>query len=466
MINNHFLYSMIITVLGIFLPFSSEARKPNIVLIMADDVSWEAFGCYGGEDYKTPRIDMMASEGIRFDHCYSTPICTPSRVKIMTGKYNFRNYTHFGYLNPNERTFGHMLQDAGYKTAIAGKWQLNGLYSKHPGHKDPRRPLKAGFHESMLWQVTEGKGNKGRGGERFWSPPLEHNGQFVTKEQNKGKYGPDLLTDFVCNFMEKNKDQPFFVYYPMVLVHDPFVPTPDTIGDQSLETANKQPKDYNKKKANFVAMVEYMDKLIGRIIDKVDSLGLGEDTIIMFTADNGTHPSLRSMWQGREIRGGKGGMKDNGTHVPLVVRWKGSKISGITEKSLVDHSDFYATFAEAAGVVIPEENLVDGVSFLPQLIGQKGNPREWVLCHYQPYWGKKPGQYVRNARFKLYRNGSFYEVPIDLDESNNLSTTQNQEMLKVIARLKKIVDQCPPVPEDNRGKVGDIRPTYPAHVID
>ena len=256
------------------------------------------------------------------------------------------------------------------------------------------------------------------------------------------------------------------VYYPMVLVHDPFVPTPDTIGDQPLETANKQPKEYDKKKANFVAMVQYMDKLVGKIVDKVDSLGLSDDTIIMFTADNGTHPSLRSMWNGREIRGGKGGMKDNGTHVPLVVRWKGSKVEGVVEKSLVDHSDFYATFAEAAGVQIPDENLVDGVSFLPQLKGEIGNPREWVLCHYQPYWGKKPGQYVRNARFKLYRSGSFFEVPVDLEEANNLSFTKNPEMLKVLAQLKKIVDQCPPVPQDPRGQKGDIRPTYPAQVID
>lgn len=455
-----------LVVIGIMGLQFSEARQPNIILIMADDVGWEAFGCYGGEDYKTPRIDQLAREGIRFDHCYSTPICTPSRVKIMTGKYNFRNYTHFGYLNPNERTFGHMLQDAGYKTAIAGKWQLNGLYSRHPGHKDPTRPLKAGFHESMLWQVTEGKGNKGRGGERFWNPPLEHNANYVTKEENKGKYGPDIMTDFLCDFMERNQENPFFVYYPMVLVHDPFVPTPDTIGEADLSTANKQPKEYDKKKANFVAMVQYMDKLVGRITDKVDQLGLGEDTIILFTADNGTHTSLKSNWNGQVIKGGKGGMKDNGTHVPLIARWKGSKAAGSVQKSLVEHSDFFATFAQVAGVSLPEENLVDGISFLPQLKGESGRQREWVLCHYQPYWNKKSGQFVRTARFKLYRNGNYFEVPVDMDESDNISQTTNPEMLRVLKNLQKIIDQCPPVPEDNRGKSGDIRPTYPSHVID
>ena len=215
--------------------------KPNVILVMADDVSWECFGCYGGEDYKTPHIDRLAAEGIRFEHCYSTPICTPSRVKMMTGKYGFRNYTHFGYLNPEERTFGHMMQAAGYQTAIAGKWQLNGLYNALPGNQDSMRPRKAGFHQSMLWQVTKGKGQGG--GERFWNAPLEHNGRFVTQQENDGKYGPDLMTDFVCDFIEENREQPFFVYYPMVLVHDPFVLTPDTVGDQPIvNTLNKAPK--------------------------------------------------------------------------------------------------------------------------------------------------------------------------------------------------------------------------------
>ncbi|MEK6250201.1 MAG: sulfatase-like hydrolase/transferase, partial [Planctomycetales bacterium] len=165
--------------LGVPCLASGETGGPNVILIMADDVSWEAIGCYGAEDYKTPHIDALAANGIRFDHCYSTPICTTSRVQIMTGKYNFRNYKYFGYLDPEEQTFGHLMQQAGYKTAIAGKWQLNGLYNSLPGHDDAIRPQKTGFDESLLWQVTTGTGG-GKGGERFWSPPLEHNGRFIT----------------------------------------------------------------------------------------------------------------------------------------------------------------------------------------------------------------------------------------------------------------------------------------------
>ena len=214
------------------------AEKTNVILIMADDVGWEAFGSYGAEDYETPNIDRMAAQGVRFEHCYSTPICTTSRVMIMTGKYNFRNYTHFGYLSPDEKTFGHLMQDAGYKTAIAGKWQLNGLYNSIEGHDDNSRPVQAGFDEYSLWQLTQ---QKQGGGERFWSPMIEQNGKVMTQEDNANLYGPDLFCDFLCDFMERNQDEPFFLYYPMVLVHDPFVPTPDTIGDAPRDQkANKQ----------------------------------------------------------------------------------------------------------------------------------------------------------------------------------------------------------------------------------
>ena len=432
--------------------------RPNVILMMADDVSWECFGCYGGEDYQTPNIDRLAAQGVRFEHCYSTPICTPSRVKIMTGKYGFRNYTHFGYLNPAERTFGHMMQEAGYETAIAGKWQLNGLYSKNPSHENPLRPLEAGFDESLLWQVTKEKKN---GGERFWSPLLEHNGKTITAEENAGKYGPDLFSDFVCDFIERKKDESFFVYYPMVLVHDPFVPTPDSIGDRVLKNPNKEPKDRGEKKANFVAMVEYMDKLVGKITDTVDALGLGEDTIIMFTGDNGTHPKIRSNWNGRVIQGGKAGMKDNGTHVPFVARWKGQTPPGTVLPDLIDFTDFYTTLGEAAGVKMSEKDPIDGRSFLPQLRGEKGNLREWVLCHYQPYWKQEPGQFARTANYKLYRDGRYYEVPADLDEANNLADSVEGDAARIREELLQLLERCPEVRPGKLDRDEPNRPTHP-----
>jgi arylsulfatase A len=427
--------------------------KPNIILIMADDVGWEAFGCYGGRDYKTPNIDALAAKGIRFEHCYSTPICTPSRVQIMTGQYNFRNYTHFGYLNPADKTFGNLLRDAGYKTAIAGKWQLNGLYNSLPGFDDRTRPNKAGFDEYCLWQLTKGK----KEGERFWSPPLEHNGAFISAEENAGQYGPDILCDFICDFMDRNKKQPFFAYYPMVLVHDPFVPTPDTIGDTPrTQKANKAPKDKKAQKANFQAMVNYMDQLVGRIVAKTQELGIAQNTIIIFTADNGTNTRISSDWNGQSIQGGKGGMKDMGTHVPMVAYWAGHTPNGETLGDLIDFTDLYPTLAEVAGIKLGDSDPVDGTSFLPQLRGKPGSPREWVLCHYQPYWNKTPGQFARTAEHKLYRNGGFYAPAADLDEKNTLNGSGPE-----YGKLKSILDSCPPAPTEKGNSKTVERPVYP-----
>lgn len=436
--------------------------KPNVVLIMADDVSWEAFGCYGAEDYKTPNIDALATAGVRFAHAYSTPICTTTRVKLMTGQYNFRNYTHFGYLNPNQKTFGHMMQSAGYKTAVAGKWQLNGLYNSLPGHNDALRPGKAGFDEWMLWQVTTGKSIKDGGGERFWSPPLEHNGQMQTIAQNKDKYGPDLMCDFVCDFMKRSDDEPFFVYYPMVLVHNPFVPTPDTIGDAPRnQDANKAPKDKKAQKENFVAMVNYADTLVGRIVAQVEAMGQLDNTIIMFTADNGTNRSITSRWNGMNIKGGKGGMKDMGTHVPFVASWKGTSPAGVVQNDLIDFTDFYATLLEAAGVTRSADHPVDGRSFLPQLRGEPGHPRDWVLCHYQPYWGQAPGQFARTQRFKLYRDGQYFHVPEDLVEANSLAVgSAGPEGEAARKLLSEFLKQCPPAPSGKGGKSSKERPLH------
>lgn len=438
-------------------------RPPNIVLIMADDIGWECFGCYGGEDYATPHIDALAASGVRFAHCYSQPLCTPSRVQIMTGQYNFRNYTHFGYLDPQQRTFGHLLKSAGYRTAVAGKWQLNGL-SHHAARSDDRsRPIQAGFDEYCLWQLTIPRGGK-QGSERFWSPALECNGEVLTKQTNHGRYGPDIMSDFVCDFIRRCEDNPFFVYYPTVLVHDPFVPSPDTIGDASRDhDANRAPRDDAQRQANFAAMVRYLDKVVGKIMAQLAQAGQLENTIVLFTSDNGTNVSITSRYKGQRIRGGKGATTDMGTHVPLIASWKGMSPEGVVSNDLIDFSDVYPTLAEAAGIVVQPTERIDGRSFLPQLQGKPGHPRRWVLCHYQPYWGRFDGaQFIRDQNFKLYRDERFFHIASDLAEANNL---QNQ-VLDTIAqesrnRLAKGLQWAPPAPPVQGGANAKQRPIYP-----
>ena len=202
----------------------AASEEPNIVIIMADDMGWECVSAYreviakynypkakaGTKDhYRTPHIDQLAAGGMRFDHSYSQPICTPSRVQMMTGIYNQRNYIKFGLLDPKARTFGHVMKSAGYKTCVVGKWQLLG------GMEGPN---KFGFDEYCLWQLT-------RRPSRYPNPGMEVNGKPV---DYPGKYGPDIASDYLCDFIGRNKDRPFFGYYPMILPHWPFEPTPDS----------------------------------------------------------------------------------------------------------------------------------------------------------------------------------------------------------------------------------------------
>ena len=307
---------------------------------MADDLGYESIGAYGGISYKTPVLDGMAREGIRFNHCYSTPLCTPSRVKIMTGRYGFRNYSGFGKLDVGEVTFGNVPQEAGYVTTVAGKWQLRD--GDQFSENDVTQPYKCGFDEYCLWKLTS------RGGSRYSNPTYYRNGVFYPNQQ--GQYGPDVYTDFILDFMERNKDRPFFVYFPMCLTHFPFESTPDSHGS-------------GRGREYFGDMVEYMDKLIGRIVWKLDELGIRENTILMFTADNGSHTRISSeMNDGSTIDGGKEYPEDRGTRVPLIVQWKGVSDRGLVADDLIDFTDFFPTLAQAAGAPLPEGVIIEGMS--------------------------------------------------------------------------------------------------------
>ncbi|HUX16493.1 MAG TPA: sulfatase-like hydrolase/transferase, partial [Phycisphaerae bacterium] len=189
---------------------SAGGRKPNIVLIMADDLGYECIGADGGTSYKTPVLDGLAATGVRFERCYAQPLCTPTRVQLMTGIYNVRNYTHFGNMDPQQTTFANILKNAGYATCITGKWQLG---------KDANLPKRFGFDEACLWQHL-------RRPPRYANPGLEINGKAV--DYSNGEYGPDLVNAYALDFITRHRQQPFFLYYPMILTHDPFQPTPDS----------------------------------------------------------------------------------------------------------------------------------------------------------------------------------------------------------------------------------------------
>ena len=232
---------------------SYPMRKQNVILIMADDFGYECIEANGGRSYSTPNFNRMAENGVRFSHCFGQPLCTPSRVQIMTGKYNDKNYEGFGYLPIGERTFGNLFQEQGYHTCITGKWQLNNIGKDEAGRKDRKRFQKFGFDESCMWQMTETR----QAGERYANPLIDTNGEDLRVHEDA--YGPDIFCNYGLDFIERHQNEPFFWYYPMVLTHDPFFMTPHSkewaTGDREAERL-----EY------FRDMVEYTDHLIGRII--------------------------------------------------------------------------------------------------------------------------------------------------------------------------------------------------------
>lgn len=387
-------------------PGSEDERRPNIVLILADDVGVEAFGCYGGESYATPHIDGLAAQGLRFANAHSQPVCTPSRVKILTGRSNLRNYVRFSILDPNERTFAHVLRDAGYATGVVGKWQLYGAehYAEWAGQG--AHPRDAGFDEWCLWQLD-------RLGSRYADPTIEFDGEV--REDLAGEYGPDVFATWAEEFLERHADEPFLLYFPMALVHSPFEPTP--LSDPA--SAGRQ--------ARFADMMEYMDAIVGRLDAKLDELGLREDTLFVFTSDNGTGRNIVSVRDGREVRGGKAGSTDTATHVPLVVSWPGTAPAGAVSESLVEFSDFLPTLADVAGAAVPGDRILDGVSFASELRGGAASERAWIVC----FADARPGTpqnprvfFLRDARYKLYDDGRFFDLGVDPNEERALPAAE------------------------------------------
>lgn len=422
---------LFLTVLFLAVTFNlfAEKQRPNIILIMADDLGFETIGANGGTSYSTPNIDKLAAEGIRFENAHSQPVCTPTRVQLMTGKYNVRNYISFGRLKRSEVTFGNLLKNAGYKTAVAGKWQLG---------KEKDSPQHFGFEESCLWQQSLGRTDEEGHDTRFSNPTLQFNGE--TKHFTNGEFGPDIVSDFICNFIEENRDRPFFAYYPMLLTHCPFVPTPDS---EEYDPKDPGSLTYKGKPKYYSDMVAYMDKLVGKIAAKVDEMGISENTLIIFTGDNGTDQPIVSMFRGIEYPGGKQNTKDNGTWVPLIMRWNKTIEAGTECYDLADFSDFLPTFCEIASTELPSDFITDGVSFLPKLYGQEGTTREWIYCWYSKFAKiNELKELARNDEYKLYTSGEFFNVKEDFFEKNPLDLNHlNKEEKKSYNALSKVLEK-------------------------
>lgn len=369
-----------------FLPFASSSATepsgvtthPNILMIYADDLGYEALQCYDGLDFATPKLDAMAAEGVRFDRAYASPVCTPSRVSLLTGLYPFR-HSHLGVLPVHKGTrqkvdfgkmptFPQLMREGGYTTSVTGKWQLATL------EVWPNHIRNAGFDSWCVWQIWR----DGEKTSRHWNPTFNEDGHI--REDIQQRFGPDVLVDYVIDQMAEAQasQQPFLIIHNELLPHDPIVETPE---DRRL-----------KRQPRLAHMIEYLDQLVGRLLDAVERLGIRDKTYVVFMGDNGTHevdfdnPKFGQPGEQKHTRhtragnvnGGKFDLNDAGTHVPLIVWGPPSVPAGQVCDDLVDVVDLFPTYCELTGTTIPESLKVDGRSIAPQIHGQTGTHRPWV----------------------------------------------------------------------------------------
>jgi arylsulfatase A len=413
------------------------AKQPNFVVLMADDLGAGELGVYGHTHHRTPHLDQLARTGVKFETAYTSPVCHPTRFTVMTGQYGFRtgvlNFSgmragppvkHEGADNiASHVTFGKVLKESGYATALAGKWQLSGSY--------PTVVRETGFDEFCIWGFREHYSAADREKaqaagidfrSRYWRPSVNRNGQWVPTAEND--YGPDLFVDFIVDFVQRNRDKPFFVYYPMALTHGPWLPTPDSYRPGMDRVRSNR--------ANFQANVEYLDKLVGRIVKALDDAGVRDNTVFMFTGDNGTGGD------------GKSTATERGARVPLIVNGPGIVKPRGDTMALADTSDIFPTLMEFARARVPARHVVDGRSMAPFLRGERDTTREWIFAY------QADRRILRTERWLLEDNsprhyGQLFDCGSSRDGTGYRDVTHSRdpEVLAARAYLDRLLEKLP-----------------------
>lgn len=417
--------------------------SPNIVFIMADDMGWADLPAYGNQFNEAPHLSKMAAEGIRFTNAYAAcPVCSPTRASIQSGQYPARvgvidfipghwrpfeevivprNRTQ--YLPQNITSLGEAMKSSGYKTGYFGKWHL--------GFKDEHHPSKRGYDVAYEY--------KGGG---FFNPKFKPDYLVENPKQPLA----DILTDMSVRFLEENKDSAFFLFLSHYDVHVQ-LDADSALIDKYLK---KKKVDHYPCNAVYAAMVESVDKSVGRILDKLDELGLSENTIVFFFSDNGGLKSrfdkipliakqTQHIYEGDSLlyiassnaplRAEKGTVYEGGIREPLIVKWPGKITFGKTSDALISSVDFYPTFIALANGNLSNSQVFDGKNILPELLGENSNPERSLFWHYPVYHHDVPKSAIRRGDWKLVENlvdGAFelYNLKEDISESDNLAETQ------------------------------------------
>jgi len=431
------IYSLFLAAVVTSPAIAAAPQKPNILFLFGDDAGIDSFGCYGSDRAKslTPNIDALAKTGTKFERCYATPLCGPSRCVIMTGRHGFRtggltNQTAGNAKFQDEPSLAKILKSAGYVTGMAGKWRQ---MSDSPGDW--------GFDEYITDPTAAGW---------YWKQAYTKNGKEVSTD--KDVYCPDVNTDFALDFIRRHKDQPFYFYLPSHLIHGPILNTPDS--KPSAEA--RQLYDDN---------IAYLDKTVGIFVAELEKLGLREKTLILFTTDNGTsqvgyqpqHDPQDTTGKigGRAVHGIKGQLLEGGSRVPLIVNWKGTTPAGKVLNDLIDFSYLLPTFAEAAGATLPAGVKFDGRSFLPQIRGEKGNPRDWIFVQLGAGWYARDDGWKMNEKGELFsmKDAPFVEAPVSAESTDPAAQAARKRLSAVLADLNPAGGKTvPPVDEKTKAE--------------
>ncbi len=395
--------------------FAGESNRPNIIYILADDLGIGNVSCYGADSFKTPNIDKLAQSGTRFEHCYAAPLCGPSRALLLSGRYAYHTGMTGNDSGPllkpsNETLMPKILKPAGYVTAMCGKWsQL------------PLQPGDWGFDEYLRFNGSGKYWNTQKGNETYTL-----NGKQIPLKDNE--YLPDTMQKFVVDFINRHKDQPFYIHYAMSHVHAEILRTPDSAPGS---------KDF------YADNVAYMDKLVGKLLTELDRLKLRDNTLIIFAGDNGTaqgYAARCTINGGRALSGKKGEMLECGALVPCIASWSGKIPAGRVTQSLISFADFLPTFAEIAGATIPAKLVIDGKTFAPQLLGKSNVwPRDYIFVELGRHW------YDRELNWKLNESSEFFDMKnAPYAEPLVANSTSDAAAIAACKRLQDILNELNP----------------------
>ncbi len=399
-----------------------SAAPPNIVLILTDDQGYADLACHGNPDIRTPNIDQMYTESLRLTQYYNAPVCAPTRASMMTGRYYYRTgvvdtYMGRAMMHADEITVAEVLRDHGYKTGIFGKWHLGDNY--------PLRAMDQGFEESLVHMgggISQPSNPMGNG---YFDPVVMHNGEPVRKEG----YCTDIFADATIDFIEANQDKPFFAYLSTNAPHTPLL-----VDDKYAQPYRD--KGIPDATARTYGMDENIDENVGKILAKVDELGLKENTLVIFMTDNGPHVPRNEPRYDAGMRGRKGQVYEGGIRVPCILRWPGTLPAGEDLAIPAAHIDLFPTLLAICGIDAKPEKPIDGRNLWPAIQERDNDFFERPLV-FQWHRGDRPEPFnssaIRMGNLKLVKDDELYDLAADPGETTNIIADHPEEA----ARLKR-----------------------------